>query len=395
MSRTRVAIQQTDPTIAFFYKPHNVSLLLLFITALAYQALYGDQTDPKINSAMGISVSVWVILLTGLIQFRDGPFSRPHPAVWRVVLALGVAYQMFLCFMLYQTKNDARQLLKYFDASLGTALPEKNYAVDCAVTWRTIEGQMDVFVLAHTVGWIAKALVIRDYWLCWTLSILFELLEYSLEHQLPNFAECWWDHWILDVLLTNWLGIVIGMTICERLQVNRFSWATGGASKTAKVKTNSKTTQTSDLFHIITPQWSQFDWNVTKSFTNFFVVLVLIYLELQCELNAFYLKYLLWVPVSHPLNAYRLLFFFLMCLPAVKELYIFLSDPHCKRLGMHAWMTAANILTELLIVIKFSRDEFKRPAPTHIVVLWTIAIASLLLFAICKFWIFAAKSKQD
>ena len=67
-------------------------------------------------------------------------------------------------------------------------------------------------------------MILRDYWLCnvsllklWlnqlklnkhdtyfkrvylfccfqVMSIGFELLEYSLEHQLPNFGECWWDH---------------------------------------------------------------------------------------------------------------------------------------------------------------------------------------------------------
>lgn len=26
------------------------------------------------------------------------------------------------------------------------------------------------------------------------ISVMFEFLEYSLEHQLPNFSECWWDH---------------------------------------------------------------------------------------------------------------------------------------------------------------------------------------------------------
>ena len=26
------------------------------------------------------------------------------------------------------------------------------------------------------------------------ISIMFEVLEYTLEHQLPNFSECWWDH---------------------------------------------------------------------------------------------------------------------------------------------------------------------------------------------------------
>jgi len=23
---------------------------------------------------------------------------------------------------------------------------------------------------------------------------MFEVVEYTLEHQLPNFSECWWDH---------------------------------------------------------------------------------------------------------------------------------------------------------------------------------------------------------
>lgn len=53
---------------------------------------------------------------------------------------------------------------------------------------------MDVFVLAHVLGWYGKAIILRDYWLCWILSVTFEFCEYSLEHQLNNFAECWWDH---------------------------------------------------------------------------------------------------------------------------------------------------------------------------------------------------------
>lgn len=49
-------------------------------------------------------------------------------------------------------------------------------------------------------------MILRDYWFCWVriistglpasltciqqiLSVAFELAEYSLEHQLPNFAE--------------------------------------------------------------------------------------------------------------------------------------------------------------------------------------------------------------
>ena len=53
---------------------------------------------------------------------------------------------------------------------------------------------MDPFVPTHFFGWWLKTLILRDVWLCWVISVLFEVMEYTLEHQLPNFSECWWDH---------------------------------------------------------------------------------------------------------------------------------------------------------------------------------------------------------
>jgi len=32
------------------------------------------------------------------------------------------------------------------------------------------------------------------------------LLVLVLQHMLPNFNECWWDSWVLDVLICNSLG---------------------------------------------------------------------------------------------------------------------------------------------------------------------------------------------
>jgi hypothetical protein len=46
------------------------------------------------------------------------------------------------------------------------------------------QSQADEFVLAHVLGWWGKAIMLRDYWICWVISIAFELLEYSLQHQL-------------------------------------------------------------------------------------------------------------------------------------------------------------------------------------------------------------------
>lgn len=44
-------------------------------------------------------------------------------------------------------------------------------------------------------------------------------------HLLPNFAECWWDQVILDILLCNGGGIWLGMTACRFLEMRTYHWA--------------------------------------------------------------------------------------------------------------------------------------------------------------------------
>ena len=57
-----------------------------------------------------------------------------------------------------------------------------------------------------------------------SFSVMFEFLEYSLEHQLPNFSECWWDHWILDVIICNAGGTVIGLMTLRFLSIKSYNW---------------------------------------------------------------------------------------------------------------------------------------------------------------------------
>ena len=46
----------------------------------------------------------------------------------------------------------------------------------------------------------------------------------ALSHQLPNFAECWWDKWILDVLLCNGLGMWLGLKAVKWAQGKEYNW---------------------------------------------------------------------------------------------------------------------------------------------------------------------------
>lgn len=73
-----------------------------------------------------------------MIQFRDGPFIRPHPAFWRIVLGINLIYELAMVFLLFQDLNTARDYMVLLDSNLGVPLPEKNYAEDCSLTWETI-----------------------------------------------------------------------------------------------------------------------------------------------------------------------------------------------------------------------------------------------------------------
>lgn len=56
----------------------------------------------------------------------------------------------------------------------------QDYAVNCHdITWERILSHLDIFAFSHFWGWGMKALLIRSYGLCWTISITWELTEVS------------------------------------------------------------------------------------------------------------------------------------------------------------------------------------------------------------------------
>ena len=53
----------------------------------------------------------WVTL--GMTIMPDGPFLRPHPALWRFCFAFAIFYELLLIYILFQTPADARKIMKY------------------------------------------------------------------------------------------------------------------------------------------------------------------------------------------------------------------------------------------------------------------------------------------
>ncbi|ELK32069.1 Phosphatidylserine synthase 2, partial [Myotis davidii] len=216
-----------------FRRAHTLTVLFILTCVLGYVTLLEETPqDTAYNTKRGIVASILVFLCFGVTQAKDGPFSRPHPAYWRFWLCVSVVYELFLIFILFQTVQDGRQFLKYVDPRLGVPLPERDYGGNCLIydadnetdPFHNVWDKLDGFVPAHFIGWYLKTLMIRDWWTCTIVSVMFEFLEYSLEHQLPNFSECWWDHWIMDVLICNGLGIYCGMKTLKWLSLKTYKW---------------------------------------------------------------------------------------------------------------------------------------------------------------------------
>jgi phosphatidylserine synthase 2 len=73
-----------------------------------------------------------------MIQFRDGPFIRPHPAFWRVILGINLLYEIGLVFLLFQDLDAARGYMKLLDPSLGVPVVEKDYSQFCELNFANV-----------------------------------------------------------------------------------------------------------------------------------------------------------------------------------------------------------------------------------------------------------------
>jgi len=365
--------KKEDRWTTWFYQPHTVIFLLIAVGCLVYVA-YTRQSDSSFetNAKFGIGAACAAFLVWSSVQMKDGLFVRPHPVLWRLVMGVSVIYFCLLVFLLFQKVEDVRQLLKAIDPSLGVPLPERSYADNCEFytpddpksSFRHFMDTLnDEFIIAHLFGWFGKGLLLRDYGLCWILSISFELVELSLQHWLPNFAECWWDHIILDVLVCNFLGFYLGIKTSQVLSMKPFNWILSSTRN-----------------HIV--EVDTYEWGVLKSWKRLVSAVLIMAVVTMSELNAFFLKFVLWLPPPHPVNVARLVLWWGIGLPGARELYQYTTDKNCKKLGSMGWMCAAILIGEILVWVKFAKGMFTKPTPPIVIFSWSAAVILLVLWAL-------------
>ena len=76
--------------------------------------------------------------------------------------------------------QTVRNIIIWFDPKMSnyTLDSEKEYGVNCwDITVERLWSHVDWFAFGHYWGWGMKALVIRHYGICWSVSIMWELTE--------------------------------------------------------------------------------------------------------------------------------------------------------------------------------------------------------------------------
>ena len=367
-------------TLPFLYDSHVNSMILAIavgiLSVLYYQRSYATMGEALVKAVPYVT---GMFVAVGLIAFPHGPFIRPHPVVWRMLFGLSLLYLVGLIAMLFLTPGQARQLLNTFDPRVGLPFKLPNYADHCELTYENVYNVMDRFVPAHFFGWFVKALMIRHRVLLWSFSIAWELLEISLIYAVPNFAECWWDQWILDVLICNGIGLELGLYVCNWLEHKRYVWS-GVLEESTLVAKVRRT------FLQFTPEsWTTVEWESLETVKRYLQVQFLLFIALLMELNGFLLKLNLYIPTEHSWNVYRLVLICLIAMPAIRQYYLYCVDSRVKRLGSQAVVLMLICVVELALIFKTMAPEVFHPPRANVnmwigaVLVWSVASVSLLM----------------
>ncbi|PWZ52665.1 CDP-diacylglycerol--serine O-phosphatidyltransferase 2 [Zea mays] len=104
-------------------------------------------------------------------------------------------------------------------------------------------------------------------------------------------------------------------------------------------------------------QWDKDQWHPFMGPLRFIQVLFLYVVFMTVELNTFFLKFCLWIPPRNPLVVYRLILWWLIAIPTIREYNSYLQDSKpVKKVGAFCWLSLAICIVELLICMKFGHD---------------------------------------
>lgn len=383
----------------FVYTPHTLTALVIFLSCFLFviRYYYYPQMSVVASVKLGLAASAFSFIVFGSVHLPDSQLVRPHPFIWRAVLACAIIYLALLSFLLFQNLETVRAIAGFYDPSLLKPLQEGQYAQDCRLSTREkpflfVSTAFDVFILAHFLGYFIKTLLLRDWRVATVLSIGFEVIEVTFQHLLPNFKECWWDHLLLDAFLCNGGGTLLGIFVLRKLHAKEYNWVALRDIEGYKKKTVR-------IFGQLGPRsFDLYEWNIfytPKRFLFFMMILLMMFIQ---ELNCFTMKHILRMPPKHHLVILRLVLWAFVGMPSLREAYAYINtaDQKSARIGTTAWVAITILILETIFIAKLALEGkyFQEQMPIYIALPWMIAIFLFMLWFVLFFGILSLKQRR-
>ena len=204
--------------------------------------------------------------------------------------------------------------------------------------------------------------------------MLDEVVELSVQHILPHFRECWWDHLLMDILLSNIPAITAGLWALRKLGIREYDFLGRNGKE------------------------SIWEWEMFHCHKRFGVILYQQILLLIHFLSGFFLNNALLVPPRHFFPIARLLLWFGFGALAHREGYIDASTWNTKERkkqpveGRFRWATIGILSTELILCWKYREGTgnlIDAPTPFYIWFPWTFSLVASIA------WWFHLRFKED
>ena len=198
--------------------PYHIQCVFLitfgYIWWAAFQDRYLEDSGEDPASEVEINRANWWRGVNSCVLFLCA-FSYLNPyhldffdelqRFWRVVSMLVVIYFCLILILLNHRPAYGRFLLGYIDRSLNQAVDKSKHTYDdnCDLTYSNFADNFDHYYIVHLTSFFLTSFVIRNFWMLHFWHMFVEVIELCWQHILPHFRECWWDHLLVDILLSN------------------------------------------------------------------------------------------------------------------------------------------------------------------------------------------------
>lgn len=124
-------------------------------------------------------------------------------------------------------------------------------------------------------------------------------------------------------------------------------------------------------------EWPRF----LKDARTYILFIGYIIITMLCDVNVFFLKFVLNLPTSHPICIGRVFFAGLMACPGTRDYYEYMTNPDQARIGQQSWLMIAGLAAEVVMYTKWCLEtvalqQIDPPAP------WIVAVNAALLFLV-------------